>query len=245
MIRQLILVAAIIALLACVACSPSRVEPRVESAVTPPNEIVDFKVLYAQNCAGCHGADGKGGAALSLADPVFLAITDDSVIRRIASKGMPGTPMPAFAQSSGGMLTDKQIDALVQGVRSWAKTDALDRGASLPSYEAQITGSPQRGADVYKTFCSFCHGANGRGGKAGSIVDGSYLALASNQDLRLSVIIGRPAQGAPDWRGNVPGRPMSEQEISDVVAWLVAQRPAIPGQPYPESPVVQAKEGLR
>ncbi len=32
---------------------------------------------------------------------------------------------------------------------------------------------------------------------------------------------------------NVPGRPMSAQEVSDVVAWLAAQRPQFPGQPYP------------
>jgi len=29
--------------------------------------------------------------------------------------------------------------------------------------------------------------------------------------------------------GNVPGRPMSDQEISDVVAWLSSQRPAVSG----------------
>jgi cytochrome c oxidase cbb3-type subunit 3 len=245
MIRRIILIAVVSGLLACAACSRPRIEPRVESAEVSPNEVLDFKVLYAQNCAGCHGADGKGGAALSLADPLFLTITDDSVIRRIASKGMPGTPMPAFAQTSGGMLSQKQIDALVQGIRSWAKPGGVDSQASLPSYEAQSTGSPQRGAEAYQTFCSSCHGADGRGGKSGSIVDGSYLALVSNQDLRLTVIMGRPALGAPDWRGNVPGRPMSEQEITDVVAWLVAQRPALPGQPYPQSPVAQAKEGSR
>ena len=32
----------------------------------------------------------------------------------------------------------------------------------------------------------------------------------------------RPEQGAPDWRSDIPGRPLSEQEISDVVAWLAA-----------------------
>jgi hypothetical protein len=55
----------------------------------------------------------------------------------------------------------------------------------------------------------------------------------SNQSLRTTVIVGRPELGAPDWRGNVPGRPMSDEEVSDVVAWLVAQRPEVPGQPYP------------
>jgi len=245
MMRRSILATAIIALLGCAACSRFRSAPPIESAVTPPNEVLEFKVLYGQNCAGCHGPEGKGGAALSLADPVFLAITDDSAIRRAAAKGMRGTPMPAFEETSGGMLSQKQIDALVHGIRSWAKADGVGGNVPLPSYETQSPGNPQRGAAVYQTFCSSCHGAEGRGGKAGSIVDGSYLALVSDQDLRLTVITGRPALGAPDWRGNVPGRPMSDQEISDVVAWLVAQRPAVPGQPYPKSAVAQMKEGPR
>jgi hypothetical protein len=63
-------------------------------------------------------------------------------------------------------------------------------------------------------------------------VDGSYLALASDQGLRTTVIAGRPELGAPDWRGNVPGRPMTPQDIADVVAWLSAQRLAFPGKPY-------------
>jgi cytochrome c oxidase cbb3-type subunit III len=51
--------------------------------------------------------------------------------------------------------------------------------------------------------------------------------------LRTLVIVGRPDLGAPDWRNNVPGKPMSSQEISDVVAWLAAQRRQFPGRPYP------------
>ena len=47
--------------------------------------------------------------------------------------------MPAFAQSAGGMLTDKQIDAIVGGIRSWAKPVAL-QGVNLPPYTAQIPG---------------------------------------------------------------------------------------------------------
>ena len=71
-------------------------------------------------------------------------------------------------------------------------------------------------------------------------MNGSYLALVSDQDLRTVVIVGRPELGAPDWRNNVPGKPMSPQEISDVVAWLAAQRPRFPGQPFPNASVGSA-----
>jgi cytochrome c oxidase cbb3-type subunit 3 len=243
--RTTLVTLAIVALLACAACSSSRGVPRAGPEVVSPSEVVDFNLLYGKNCAGCHGVDGRGGAALALANPVFLAIADDAVIRHTAANGVPGTPMPAFAQSAGGMLNDKQIDAIVGGFRSWAKPDAL-RDVTPPPYAAQSPGDPQRGADAYRTYCSSCHGAGGHGGsKASSIVDGSYLALVSDQQLRTIVIAGRPELGAPDWRGDVAGRPMSAQEITDVVAWLSSQRPQFPGQPYPSSSTDRGNGGPR
>ena len=189
--------------------------------------------------------DGKGGAAIALANPVFLAIADNNVIRRTASNGVLGTPMPAFAQSAGGMLTEKQIDALVSGIRSWAKPNALG-DQTPPPYTAPAPGNPQRGAASYRTYCSSCHGDDGRGGsKASSIVNGSYLALVSDQQLRTIVIAGRPELGAPDWRGDVEGRPMQAQDISDVVAWLASQRPKFAGQPYPIASTNLAQGGPR
>src|ERR1700746_4201641 len=153
--RLILVTLAVVALLACAACSRFPGIHRAELAVVPPSEVVDFNVLYGQNCAGCHGVDGKGGAAMALANPVFLAIADDSVIRRIASNGVPGTPMPAFAQSGGGMLTDKQIEALVGGIRAWAKPYALG-DQTPPPYTAPVPGDPKRGGDAYRTYCSSC-----------------------------------------------------------------------------------------
>jgi len=199
-----------------------------------PGEISDFSTLYEQNCAGCHGAEGKGGAAIALANAVYLAIADDAILRRATASGIPQTSMPAFAQSAGGMLTDKQVDVIVGGIRArWSKPDVFP-GAGAPPYSSSAAGDSTRGSEVYATYCSSCHGAGGRGGqKAGSIVEGSFLALVNDQELRTIVITGRPELGAPDWRSNIPGKPMSPQEISDVVAWLAAQRPKFPGQPFP------------
>ena len=209
------------------------------SAGTPivPNEVSDFNILYGENCSGCHGAEGRGGAAIALGDPVYLAIADDTNLRRAASNGIPGTSMPAFAQSAGGMLTEKQIDVIARGIRErWSKPDVLS-GTNPPPYSSTTPGDGSRGSQVYGTFCSSCHGVAGRGGsEASSIVDGSVLALLNDQELRTIVIVGRPDLGAPDWRNNVPGKSMSAQDVSDVVAWLASQRSKFPGQPYPSTP---------
>jgi cytochrome c oxidase cbb3-type subunit 3 len=216
----------------------------VEAPVTSPGKIADFNVLYTANCSGCHGVDGKGGAAIGIGDPVYLGISDDTTIGRVTADGVPGTSMPAFAQHSGGMLTDDQIAVIVRGIRSrWAKPDAL-HGAVAPPYAAQTPGDPKRGAGVYSAYCSACHGTDGHGSKqASSIVDASYLALVSDQGLRTTVIVGRPELGAPDWRGNIPGKPMSPEDVSDVVAWMAAQRREFPGQPY--STALRPEGGIR
>src|SRR5215510_14520525 len=61
-----------------------------------PAEVNDFNQLYTKNCAGCHGVDGRLGAARSLNDPLYLAFVSDDGIRVAISKGRSGTNMPAF-----------------------------------------------------------------------------------------------------------------------------------------------------
>jgi cytochrome c oxidase cbb3-type subunit 3 len=195
-----------------------------ETRVIRPSEVTDFRVLYRQNCSGCHGIDGQGALTVAIGSPVYLAIADNATIRRLVEQGRPGTAMPAFGQSAGGLLTDTQIDVLVRGMREhWARPGALGSDKP-PAYAASQPGDKARGHNVFTTFCSSCHGSDGRGGRAGSIVDISYLALVSDQHLRTLTITGMPALGAPDWRGNVPGKQMSDADVTDVVAWLAAQR---------------------
>jgi mono/diheme cytochrome c family protein len=210
-------------------CSFPNGKPRENSQPLAPDEVMEFGTLYAENCAGCHGSEGRRGAAIALADPVYLGIADEAVMRKVIANGVRGTSMPPFAQSAGGTLTNKQIGVITTQIRSrWAQA-----GADPPSYMPTSTGDARRGGIVYKTYCESCHGPEGQGGaKGSSITNDSFLALVSDQYLRTIVIVGRPELGAPDWRGNVPGKPMSEQEITDVVTWLGSHRVRNPGQPY-------------
>jgi cytochrome c oxidase cbb3-type subunit 3 len=208
------------------ACGAPPGKPSREAEVLSPDQVLDFPLLFEQNCAGCHGKDGEGGAAIPLSSPAYLALVDPDALRRTISQGVRGAPMPAFEQSAGGMLTVKQIDVIASGIRSrWSKPGFLG-GVKAPAYTSTLRGDADRGAVVYKIFCESCHGPNGRGGPQGSsIVDPAFLSLKSDQGLRTVVIVGRPDLGAPDWRTNVPDRAMSDQEVTDVVTWLSRQRP--------------------
>ena len=228
------LVCCALATLACAGCGRLPGKPTPADVHLEPKQVKDFAVLYRQDCAGCHGLDGQGNGALELANPVYLAIVSDDTLRRATAQGVTNSLMPPFAISAGGFLTDEQINIIVQGMRShWAKPEAL-QGAAPPSYAADSAGDIRRGAETFTTFCASCHGPEGKGSpKSGSIVDGSYLALVTDQSLRTTVIAGRPYLGHPDWRNCVTNQPMTAQQVTDVVAWLASQRIATPGQPYP------------
>lgn len=230
--------------LALVGCSriPGRPGPGPE--VVRPDEVLDFATLYRRNCAACHGANGVNGAAIPLANPVYLAVVGEDKLRQITAKGVPGKLMPPFAKSAGGMLTDQQIEVLAHGmVQQWSKPEIFV-GLSIPQYNATVTGDAARGQQVFGTFCARCHGVGGEGsagdaksgaGKTGSIVDASYLALTSDQALRSITIAGRPDEGMPDWRSDA-AQPLTDQQITDIVAWLASKRTVNPGQPYPRQP---------
>jgi cytochrome c oxidase cbb3-type subunit III len=205
-------------------CGCGRLPGRPTLADLPlrPSDVTDFATLYGENCAGCHGADGKFGAALALNNPVYLAIIDDASMRRVIADGVADTAMPPFAQSAGGDLTDRQIDLLIADIRkNW--TGAPDAAASAPPYSSSSAGNSDAGAHVYASNCQTCHAP---GDKGGSVVDPSYLALVSDQYLRTIVIAGRPDLGQPDWKHDASGQPLSAQQVADVVAWLASKRPA-------------------
>ncbi|MEE3328728.1 MAG: c-type cytochrome [Myxococcota bacterium] len=223
-----------------------------------PVDVLDFDTLYSENCSGCHGADGRFGPARPLNDPLFLALAGPGAIVRAATTGKAGTPMPAFALSEGGVLSDAQIKAIADGIIArWSDPKAA--GSNLPPYSEKDSiaagfapGSDVAGAEDFRMHCGPCHGATGAGAKeAGSVVNSSYLALSSDQSLRNTVIAGRLDLGMPNFREyETAGQrvALSPQQISNIVAWLASQRAEFPGQTYPEGtttpPMPAPKEKL-
>jgi cytochrome c oxidase cbb3-type subunit III len=213
-----------IAILAITSCDPPG-HRAAGKTVMRPADIADFRLLYAENCSGCHGANGQGALTVGIGRPVYLAIADDTTIRRTIENGRPGTFMAAFAQKAGGMLTGAQIEILVRGIRAWAKPAAFGVNRP-PAYMASQSGAPTRGQNVFKASCSSCHGPDGRGARA--IADPSYLALVSDQHLRTVIIVGMPNFGMPGWQSY--SKPLSDADVTDVVAWLAAQRESLSAQ---------------
>ena len=193
-----------------------------------PEDITDFKTLYEQNCSACHGPNGKNGPGRILNDPLYLAVLPRDTLRQVIQHGRPGTSMPAWDKRDGGTLSPKQIDALVNGIETnWAKP-LKSTGAGLPSYTGEgTTGDVRRGQKLFLRDCFACHGP---GAVVGTVTGGEFLSLVTDQVLRTSIIVGRPDLGMPDYRFLNLGRPLADQDISDLIAFLSSKRPLIKPQ---------------
>ncbi len=110
--------------------------------------------LFADNCALCHGADGKGMKGYpNLTDKQWLWGGDTATIMETLRVGINSespetrlTLMQAYGRDD--ILTQDQIRDVVQHVRS------------LSGLEKNTSGN---GAQIFADQCTSCHGADGKG----------------------------------------------------------------------------------
>lgn len=227
------------ALLAVVCLAAGCGRPTAREAPLRPDQVRDFATLYGQNCAGCHGAEGKLGPAPPLADPLFLAIVSDDQLRQAICDGRHGTMMPSFAGERSHLLVAEQVEVLIAGIRSaWGAAVSDAEGAppyALPANLADQAVVPESGP-LFARHCGSCHGADGRGGDGGALREPAFLALMSDQALRRIIITGRPDLGMPNWRRRAAivseSTPLTSAEIDQLVALMAHWRrePAAPEQ---------------
>lgn len=112
--------------------SVREMEPAAAMAAAPPAGAA----VFAQNCATCHGADGKGKAAFKTPDFTDPKVQASLTVKKIVStirNGVKGTTMPAWA----GKLSDQEIDAVASYVRSLGSKSELRTGTPAQLAESQ------------------------------------------------------------------------------------------------------------
>ncbi len=196
----------------------------------------DGNTLYLMYCSSCHGADGVGAVARaaddaespdleaidrprelitpSLRNADTLAVASDAFLRHIIDRGRSGTGMPAWGADGG--LSDGEMDRLVAAIRSWEAA-----GPPTESIAAR-RGNPRYGRAMYRSRCMGCHGTAGEGGVGVSLRAPSFLAAASDELLRDTIIEGRPNTAMPSWKE------LSADETSHIMAHLRSWQLAAP-----------------
>jgi mono/diheme cytochrome c family protein len=184
--------------------------------------------LFAENCAVCHGADGRGRIGANLTRD-FPAIDVDAFLRRSIADGIEGSRMPAWSQANGGPLSEQDIDDLVAYVNELS-------GGSMPAAPAptiapvtvaappEVNGDPSLGAIVFGENCAVCHGSNGQG-RVGATLARQWPSIDPARYVQDTVEGGIDGTVMPAWL-DANGGPLTQQQVDNVTAFVLSLPPA-------------------
>lgn len=108
--------------------------------------------LFERHCARCHGVGATGGeTGPDLTTGRFRHASTDNGLFSVISRGVEGTPMPAFRRARG----DQEVWQVIAYLRS------LTGGPRV-----EVPGDPAAGERIFrgKGECTRCHMVDGEGG---------------------------------------------------------------------------------
>jgi len=184
--------------------------------------LADGLLLYAMNCASCHGANLEGTTLAPALDNDELRATESYEIARIIEQGVPGTLMASWDAA----LEDREVDTLVALILRWQEVKAA--GVTIPVIEAEpIDMSPEaiaRGERVFDITCASCHGTDGYGSPmAPALNNALFLDNTADAQIRQIIAMGVPGTIMPAWSSR-----FSDAQINDVIAYLRSLAPDAP-----------------
>jgi cytochrome c oxidase cbb3-type subunit III len=184
--------------------------------------------IFANNCAVCHGADGKGRIGANLTQD-FPAINVDAFLRQTITTGVKGSKMPAWGDANGGPLSAQDIADVASYVQ------ALE-GGSAPAAPAptippvtvaappNVSGNASVGAQVFAQNCAVCHGDQGQG-RVGATLAKQWPSIEPARYVQQTVENGVAGSVMPAWL-NSNGGPLNQDDINNVTAYVLSLQPA-------------------
>jgi len=172
-------------------------------------------LIYAQQCAQCHGASGAGGpVAGGGRAPSLLAAENPEVtvayVDLVTSTGrMPPAGSPFDNRDRRVVLGDPEERA---ALITWMSREFGTDG-ELPEVGA---GDATRGLEIWTANCSHCHGATGAGGVAGA---GTWTPQVNT---RTPLEIAEAIRVGPFQMPRFEPEQISDQGLADVAAFLTA-----------------------
>ncbi|HJS28719.1 MAG TPA: c-type cytochrome [Anaerolineales bacterium] len=98
-------------------------------------------MLFAQNCAVCHGANGEGRIGATLAQD-WPAIRTDLRLKETISTGVAGSFMPPWSQEAGGPLASGEIDDLVAYILTLSSVQSAGGTATAAPVSSTPAATP-------------------------------------------------------------------------------------------------------
>ncbi len=212
-------------------------------------QVSDGQVIYAEDCAICHGAAGEGLGANPPLASAGLRDMDYDTLYKIIARGRYNTAMPAWSVTDGGPLNDAAIEAAIALIQhgDWLATQGVvaDLGlaprapinVTVPAETlALITALPDgaplaAGVQVYAAECVACHGANGEGTPLAPALNAAVLRTERTpEQITNSIQNGVAGTVMPAW-----GQTLTAEQVANLVT-LIRHWDGLPADAIPEPP---------
>jgi mono/diheme cytochrome c family protein len=189
----------------------------------PDSETISSGMLvYAENCAACHGNNGAGTVIAPALDSADLRTTPEDELIQLVNNGVPGTLMAGWEN----ILAPEQLDSVIQLIYRWP--ELVDAGVEFPEADIlQISSSPEMisaGAQLFDIACKSCHGVDAYGTRMAPALNNT-LFLSKTPDSAIYQIIaaGVPGTLMPAW-----GSRLTDYDLQSLVAYLRSFEPTAP-----------------
>jgi cytochrome c oxidase cbb3-type subunit 3 len=151
----------------------------LEDLATNPDALRLGRNTYMNNCASCHGSDGRGAKSFpNLTDDNWLWGGDAATVQQTIAQGRVGN-MPAL----GAVAGEEGVEQIITYLLS-------DTGDS----SAEVAAGKQK---FMTSGCIGCHGVNAEGNPilgAPNLRDADWLHGSSREDIRDTINNGRVNQ---------------------------------------------------
>lgn len=92
-----------------IAPAPEYIPPQIPPLPDVEGDPGNGALVFAANCAGCHGEKAQGGFGWPLAKN-WPGNQPEVFINQVVSTGIAGTVMPGWSQDAGGPLSPEEIE---------------------------------------------------------------------------------------------------------------------------------------
>ena len=203
------------------------------------DRVVQARALAMERgCLGCHKLDGRGGDEGPALDGVGLKPIGDLNFRGVGgpetitnymrthlvdpARVVPGSQMPALG------YTSEEADLLTTFLVSLRRRDLPLEFTPRDRLRRRLdvgAPPPMTGEQLFRAYCSACHGPNGEGRNYPAtgvrfprIASPDFLDIASDEFIATTLELGRPGRRMPALAA--PGATLNKEDVQALIAHL-------------------------
>ncbi len=199
----------------------------INDFINKPEHIEAGRQIFQQNCAACHGQEGKGLVGPNLTDNIWIHGGKPEEIANTITNGVKTKGMPTWGPVLGpekvantaafvfSLSHDQNGNLNSQAAAAPAETKVAEvKMVDLQS----IIGKPEHianGKQIFMQNCISCHGPEAKGLVGPNLTDNTWIHGGKPEEIAKTITQGVAAKGMPTW-----GPVLGPEKVGDVSTFI-------------------------